>query len=385
MKMKKSLCVILMFIGMIMFSGCSKKELNYTVSEVDGIKTYYNKNIPSDPNFKISPKEVFTIHGYDENAQDTLRNFINPYDITVDRNGNIYILDNRLSCVKQFDPDGKYLRSIGRKGIGPGEMEMAAHMMILNDTLFVSDVRSSKMSVFDLKGDFIRNFYYGDYEQKYMRPVNSESYICLMESWKTVDEKLHYVNHVNLRNSKFEFVKTIKENIGEYIGDNTNFFDYSTSFCVGQNRIYTAKNSTDDYLINVMDEKGDLLYRIKKDFRKLAMSDEESKHFAQTRKVALLDEVNREYKINFKRAVEPMAMSIEKNGHILVQVPVERNDSNRYDCIVDAFKDGVFINRFKMDVGKAYDFFNADHKRYYFGNRIYYLNREDNCVTVYEY
>ena len=38
-----------------------------------------------------------------------------------------------------------------------------------------------------------------------------------------------------------------------------------------------------------------------------------------------------------------------------------------------------------MDIGKAFDFYNSDHKRWFIGDRIYYQNREDNCVTVYEY
>ncbi len=37
MKMTKYLCVISIFIALISFSGCSKKELNYTVSEVNSI------------------------------------------------------------------------------------------------------------------------------------------------------------------------------------------------------------------------------------------------------------------------------------------------------------------------------------------------------------
>ena len=68
-----------------------------------------------------------------------------------------------------------------------------------------------------------------------------------------------------------------------------------------------------------------------------------------------------------------------------MHLPVERNENNRYDYIVDAFQDGVFINRFKMDIGKAIDSFDKIHKKYFYGDRIYDQNWDDNCVTVYEY
>jgi len=72
-------------------------------------------------------------------ATDTLRNFIHPHDIAVDKQGNIYVLDSRLSSIKKFDKNGNFLTSIGKQGQGPGEMQMAAQMLIHEDSLYVSD------------------------------------------------------------------------------------------------------------------------------------------------------------------------------------------------------------------------------------------------------
>ena len=117
MKMTKSLYVIIIFIALIVFSGCSKKELNYTVSEVDGIKTYFNKNIPSDPNFKISPKELFTID-FSENNPDSSLRYINFGNLCADKEKNIYLVDYMKCKVTKVDSLGKFVTSFGKKGTG---------------------------------------------------------------------------------------------------------------------------------------------------------------------------------------------------------------------------------------------------------------------------
>jgi hypothetical protein len=164
-----------------------------------------------------------------------------------------------------------------------------------------------------------------------------------------------------------------------------NLHDFSTSFGVGKNQIYIAKNSTEEYTIDVLSTTGDLLYKIKKDYRRIIVPEKDADEFAKSKKSADLNGVDRKFNLKYKKAINDMSMFVDKNGYLLVQVPFERNKENEFDFVVDAFKDGVFINRFKMDIGKAFDFYNSDHKRWFIGNRIYYQNREDNCMTVYEY
>lgn len=39
-----------------------------------------------------------------------------PLDIVVDREMNIFVLDSGSNCIKKFDNNGKYLKTIGQKG-----------------------------------------------------------------------------------------------------------------------------------------------------------------------------------------------------------------------------------------------------------------------------
>ena len=91
------------------------------------------------------------------------------------------------------------------------------------------------------------------------------------------------------------------------------------------------------------------------------------------------------FKQVYKQVIHKCGMHIDKNGNLLVEAPVKRTDKNEYDYIVDVFKDGVFINTIKLDIGKGFDYYHTEHRHFFKGNRIFYMNREENSVTVYEY
>ncbi|HAQ61427.1 TPA: hypothetical protein DCR49_05425 [Candidatus Delongbacteria bacterium] len=68
MKMTKSLCVFFLFIALIVFSGCSKKEQTCTVTEKDGVKIYKNKNIPTVEKLDFNPVKKFTLNSDSNNV-----------------------------------------------------------------------------------------------------------------------------------------------------------------------------------------------------------------------------------------------------------------------------------------------------------------------------
>ena len=51
--------------------------------------------------------------------------FAAPYALDTDEEGNLYVLDPKEQPVVVLDPDLKALRTIGRKGNGPGEFDFA--------------------------------------------------------------------------------------------------------------------------------------------------------------------------------------------------------------------------------------------------------------------
>jgi hypothetical protein len=56
-----------------------------------------------------------------------------PCGVTQDPEGHVYVLDNQLSEIVMFSPDGEYLRTLGREGEGPGEFRRPNGLVILPD------------------------------------------------------------------------------------------------------------------------------------------------------------------------------------------------------------------------------------------------------------
>lgn len=83
--------------------------------------------------------------------------FVKARRIAVDNDGDIYVGDSKQACVKVFDKAGVYLRTIGRRGQGPGEMGWIDSIAVNpnNRELIVGDL--NKLIVFDLQGRFKRN------------------------------------------------------------------------------------------------------------------------------------------------------------------------------------------------------------------------------------
>lgn len=58
-----------------------------------------------------------------------------------------------------YGPDGRFLRSIGRQGEGPGELRNTARVLVgQGDTLFVVDDGNVRMQVLTPSGDFVQSF-----------------------------------------------------------------------------------------------------------------------------------------------------------------------------------------------------------------------------------
>lgn len=65
----------------------------------------------------------------------------------VDKTGNIYVLLPREAKVRVFSASGRFLRTLGRKGQGPGEMMWPLAMGWRADTLWVRDVELYRVNL----------------------------------------------------------------------------------------------------------------------------------------------------------------------------------------------------------------------------------------------
>lgn len=74
--------------------------------------------------------------------------------MTVDRTGRMFVLDGAEQRIYVVAPRGDLIRTLGRRGGGPGEFEDARWLSLLRDTLWVVDVVANRVTAFATSGDF---------------------------------------------------------------------------------------------------------------------------------------------------------------------------------------------------------------------------------------
>ena len=79
---------------------------------------------------------------------------VNPRDVAADANGRLYVVDGPPLVIKVFDPDGRFVRAIGREGAGPGEFRSALIGLHANH-LVVQDPNLARLTIFDPSGTYI--------------------------------------------------------------------------------------------------------------------------------------------------------------------------------------------------------------------------------------
>ncbi|MCX6559975.1 MAG: 6-bladed beta-propeller [Candidatus Aminicenantes bacterium] len=178
---------------------------------------------------KVRLELVRTIGGLD--AEENL-SFYNPSDIVRDSLGNIYILDSGNNRIQKLNPEGKYLKTIGRKGQGPGEFQEAYSMDIDEaDDLFV--LGSGRIEVFSSGGRPLKTIKLSDFFTIRIRllkagliaRIRGRSFKMAMKQGKKLPNLLDVID----QKGKIKFA----------FGDPTDYGDRVTSYYANQFQLDT--------------------------------------------------------------------------------------------------------------------------------------------------
>jgi DNA-binding beta-propeller fold protein YncE len=83
--------------------------------------------------------------------------FNGPTDVAVAPDGDIFVADGHVnSRIVKFSPDGKFIKTWGKRGSGPGEFNVP-HTIFFDSEgrLFVGDRSNKRIQIFDQEGHFI--------------------------------------------------------------------------------------------------------------------------------------------------------------------------------------------------------------------------------------
>jgi hypothetical protein len=158
--MKAKICIILVFLPYTFINVNSisiekTRERMGPVQKSDDVVVISNPKTPKNPSMRIVFKEdlsIGVIEG-DENYMFGKRVYFN-----ADEEGNFYVTDWDRKRIQKYDPEGKYILTIGREGQGPGEFKNVWRPEIDKDkNMYAVDIANYRISFFDKDGKYLRD------------------------------------------------------------------------------------------------------------------------------------------------------------------------------------------------------------------------------------
>lgn len=175
------------------------------IEKIDGITVIKNPKEPMYSEDVLSLEEELRIGEAEGRGKYV---FYHLSYLAVDGEENIYAMDQGEAHVKVFDKNGSFLRTIGRKGEGPGELLQPNEIFIIDNKQLVIE-------------DYIRNLTYYSLEGEYIKAqstvkifpigilVNSQGKILAVTN---INEPERYGKEIKLYDENLNYLKTLISN-----------------------------------------------------------------------------------------------------------------------------------------------------------------------------
>ena len=93
--------------------------------------------------------------------------------VAVDDSGRVFIADYQQNTIDVFEPGGRYITHLGRKGKGPGEFESLSGFKIIKDKLYTYDVTLQRINIFSVDSlRFLRSINMDQSSQKDIKALD---------------------------------------------------------------------------------------------------------------------------------------------------------------------------------------------------------------------
>lgn len=309
------------------WAGTILKENGLTVVK-NPIEPYFSKEI-------LKLEEDLTI-GTKEGEPEYL--FQRIRTLEVNDNDNIFVLDTQASQVKVYDGQGKFLRSFGRPGQGPGELQFPM-TILLNPKGEVIVGQLNKISYFTSEGEFIKsipqNF------QGFVEDVDDEGNLLA-----TVIDIEKQVYEIRKFDPGLNYLFTVGQSPlpsaeRRRTGETRAFFPLIRFAIINSNQIVCGYPG-EGYFLKIYDFTGKLIKRIEKEYLPIEVTEEMKKE------IKLEYPENMRDSLVFPEELPPyIRFSTDDQGRIYVstyETDVERKGF--YHDVFDA--EGRFITRFSL-------------------------------------
>jgi hypothetical protein len=318
---------------LIFFTSCAREKSGWagTIEEENGVTVVRNPKQPIHTGSVLSFEEELVLRP-DPESQEPLFNIITA--VCVDDAGSIYVLDMGDCQIKVFSKNGDFLRAIGRKGQGPGEMQMPSTMDLAGDErLVVYDMRKSCLSLFSFNGNFIKEYSVAKYFPLVRVRTDQKGHFAIQHHVR--DEK-NAGYKITLLDSNLEPVREIasverKRNPPRVISLINPLLHY---WFTKDGQILTGYST--DYELRFLDLEGNLTKQIIKDCTPLPVSNEEKQRLTEARFPDSRGGVPEGTKLEFPDHYPPFSSFFtDSQGRIFVRTYEEAGEGMHYYDIFD--------------------------------------------------
>lgn len=295
MKNKNFIFSIALFLSVfIILVSCGKQKAEWkgTIEVVDGVTVVKNPTEPMYGEDVFSLEEELSI-GEAEGREEYM--FSQVRDIEVDETGRIYVLDTKEVNMKVFDQGGNYIRTIGRKGQGPGELQIPVDIYIDDkDKIYISDVMNDRLSIFNNQGDFVSSFNFEEYSIGNIVGVNKQDDITLIMNTTSKESGRNFIVFdymVNVYSSRFEFIESLYRTtipiMQHFIKEGSRLalsVPYQKTLCCtldSQGNVSVAESQ--EYKIQVFSPDGKLIRQIEKEHERSNVSKQDVENYFNER------------------------------------------------------------------------------------------------------
>jgi len=379
--MKKYLLILII---LPVLTGCGSSPVEVERIVEDGIEVVLNplEPVPMDSNpFSITIREEFRLDTGDDTMAERGLTDILAFDI--DEEGGIYILNlgREEQRVLKFGPDGNFLTSFGRKGQGPGELQMPSWIAVNSDgEIGASDYGNKKLALYDTQGQLLREIPFG-LGDSYKIPLTSDRFLIFASNYDRMAD-FAWTMPLTLENAGGEELCVLDRHqvpnyfIGRRIKATHDVYVWSA----GQGRIFVGEDSR-GYDIWVFDYDGNPIRKIRKESNPIPLSDETKAELQKK-----IDESGEDAYMKFAYVPDSYPpfhhLSSDEKGRLFVLTYEEGEEPGTHMC--DIFdSDGVFRGRIALDVYFGATYHAPARAR---GDRLYCLQEKEDgfkVLTVY--
>jgi hypothetical protein len=352
----KRMFLSLFIIFFVFLYICSPKDDYPLIREIiNGIPVLTNPDYPKNLSNGYNLKEVLSI-GVEEGDENY--NFFRIAAVEVDEEDNIYVLDAGNGRIQVFNEEGKYLKTIGQKGQGPGDLLRPNSLSVnLSGKIYIYDDSNLRITIFKINGEYI-----GDFKIQYpaysdiFSDEDQNLFFNISAGFKDHNGPEGYIEGIRILKI-VKYSETGKElvSFGEFSGFKSQYYqikglhiaglgtdELQTVWTVDQKgNVYIA--DANKYEITVYSKIGNAIKKIKRKFDQIEYTSKEIKDFINRERNRNVPQYIKKRLIFSRYKIAIKSITVDEKGNLWVNTS-QKGDADGY--AFDIFNpDGIYADR----------------------------------------